>query len=76
MLRMRQERDSSSGVESARERAEEDTVSGQDRWVDPDWGWLEPIDFEEAPMASSTPFAVVLLGGMALGLLAALWYLL
>jgi hypothetical protein len=57
-------------------KAEEDAVSGDNSWVDPDWDWLEPIEFEDAPWAFSMLLAVILLGGMGFGLLAALWFLL
>lgn len=51
-------------------------MSGDNSWVDPDWDWLEPIEFEDAPWAFSMLLAVILLGGMGFGLLAALWFLL
>ena len=50
-------------------------MSGKRSWADPDWEPEERVDFEDAPFGSRVVLMVILLGGLAVGVLVALWHL-
>lgn len=50
-------------------------MSGPERWAEPDWDWIEPIEFDEGPLRVWSTLTVILLGGVIIGLVAAFWHL-
>ena len=45
------------------------------QWDDPDWGWIEPIEFDRDQNRTWSTVTGILLGGVILGLIAAFWHI-
>ena len=50
-------------------------MKGPDRWDEPDWDWLEPVEFTSLHFGPGSATMVILLGGVIIGLIAAIWHL-
>ena len=46
-----------------------------DRWDEPDWDWLEPVKFTGFQFRTGSAIMVILLGGLLLAIIAAVWHL-
>ena len=46
-----------------------------DRWDQPDWDWIEPIEFDENQFRTWSTITVILLGGVLIGVILAFWRL-
>jgi hypothetical protein len=49
-------------------------MNDQNDWGESDWGWPYPVIFKDTAFQSGSIAKFILLGGLALGLISAIWY--
>jgi hypothetical protein len=50
-------------------------VNDLNRWREPDWDWLKPVELDSVAFGKGSSVTVTLLGGLLVGLIVAIWYL-
>ena len=51
-------------------------MNNPERWDEPDWDHVEPVEFTGLQLNESSTFTAILLGGIILAVVLAVWHLL